>query len=380
MIDFLLNNAGPSIVLRVKKEILKDISKKEEQELQSQILDEKIIKLITEKQQENGWIGQGFHGSNKNAGQYDNQEVATKYMGEKGLQNTPVLDGAMKAFATTKLTDLCYETKGKVYSEFNVPAYGQNIIRCACIARAHYDDMIDITPQINLALESFRRVTEVDSIFDVSRPTKEFRLFNENERWPCHYHLETLAFTDSWKNKDNISMLSESFKKLMRTDRPEIMNTRVACWVGHPVGPAWYYSEGFSISMDTDAAHIISMDKVEWMARCGLYNHIPKLKEEIEYILNNVDQNGICTLAVNEKEFRGWSPYFGLQLEPDWKSKIRRACDITFRALLILHYAQMQIDEEPNAETIEDIAELEQGGGFLFTGSAAELLAELSKE
>lgn len=343
MINFLLNNAGPSIVLRVKKEILKDITKKEEQELQSQILDEKIIKLITEKQQENGWIGLNFHGASKDAGQYDNQEVATKYMGEKGLQNTPVLDRAMDAFATMKPTDLRYEAKGKVYSEFEVPAYGPNITRCACIARAHYDDVINIEPQIGIALESFRRVTEVDSIFDVSRPAKNFRLFNENERWPCHYHLEILAFTDSWKNEDNISMLSESFKRLMRTDRPKIMNTRVACWVGHPVGPAMYYPEGFSISTGTDAAHIVRLDKVEWMVRCGLYNHIPKLKEEVDYVLGNVDQNGVCRLAVDEKEFRGWSPYFGLQLEADWRSKIRRACDITFRALLIAEYAQIAL-------------------------------------
>lgn len=340
MIDFLLNNAGPSIVLRVKKEILKDITEQEEKELQKQILDEKIIKLIAEKQQENGWIGLNFHGASKDAGQYDNQEVATKYMGEKGLQNTPVLDRAMEAFATMKPAELHYEAKGKVYSEFEVPAYGSNITRCACIARAHYDDIIDITPQINIALESFRRVTEVDSIFDVSRPTKKFRLFNENERWPCHYHLEILAFTDSWKNDDNINMLAESFKKLMRTDRPEIINTPVACWVGHPVGPAMYYSEGFSISNDSDATHFVRLDKVEWMVRCGLYNRIPKLKEEVEYILNNVDESGICKIAVDEKGFRGWSPYFGLSLEADWRTKIRRACDITFRALLILNFVE----------------------------------------
>ncbi len=339
MIDFLLENANPSIKLRVKEEVLGNITCEEKQDLQMQILEEKIPRFLAEKQQPNGWIGLGFHGSSKNAGQYDNQEVATKYLGEKGLKGTSLLNGAMDAFASMEPSDLSYEAKGKVYNEFTVPAYGPNITRCACIARAHYDDVINIEPQIGIALESFRRVTEVNSILDVSRPTKNIRLFNENERWPCHYHLEILAFTDSWKNEDNISMLGESFRQLMRTDRPEIMNTGVACWVGHPVGPAMYYSEGFSISTDTDVSHIVRLDKVEWMVRCGLYNHIPKLKEEVEYIIDNVDINGICRLDINEKEFRGWSPYFGLQLETDWKSKIRRACDITFRALLILNYA-----------------------------------------
>lgn len=344
-VRFLLENANPSIRLRVKKEILDNITPEEEAELQAQILNEKIIRFMADKQQENGWIGLGFHGSNKNAGQYDNQETATKYMGEKALKGTAILDRAMDAYTTTKLTDLCYETKGQYYSEFETPAFGQNMIRCACVARAGYDDAIDIKPQINVALESFRRVTEVDSILEVSRPSKKCRLFNNGERWPCRYHLEILAFTDSWKTESNVKMLSESFKRLMRTDRPEIMNTPVACWVGHTVGPLWYYPEGYSIStnainkFDTDGTRRINFEKVEWLCRCGLYPYLKELQSEVEYITEHINDNGICDVPFYENEFRGWGPYAGLQLETDWKAKIRKQCDITFRALLILHYA-----------------------------------------
>lgn len=344
-VRFLLENANPSIRLRVKKEILGNITPEEEAELQAQILNEKIIRFMADKQQENGWIGLGFHGSNKNAGQYDNQETATKYMGEKALKGTSILDRAMAAYTTTKLTDLCYETKGQYYSEFETPAFGQNMIRCACVARAGYDDAIDIKLQINVALESFRRVTEVDSILEVSRPSKKCRLFNNGERWPCRYHLEILAFTDSWKTESNVKMLSESFKRLMRTDRPEIMNTPVACWVGHTVGPLWYYPEGYSIStnainkFDTDGTRRINFEKVEWLCRCGLYPYLKELQSEVEYITEHINDNGICDVPFYENEFRGWGPYAGLQLETDWKAKIRKQCDITFRALLILHYA-----------------------------------------
>ncbi len=31
--------------------------------------------------------------------------------------------------------------------------------------------------------------------------------------------------------------------------------------------------------------------------------------------------------------------YAGFQLEVDWRSKVRKYCDVTFRTLLILHYA-----------------------------------------
>ena len=131
-INFLLENANPSIRLRVKKEILGSITAEEEAELIAQIKEEPIYKLIATCQKENGWLGNGFHGPNKNAGPYENQEVGTKWLAEKALgKDDPVLKRAMDAFVTTELTDLCYRTKGKYFDEFRYAANGQNLIRCA---------------------------------------------------------------------------------------------------------------------------------------------------------------------------------------------------------------------------------------------------------
>lgn len=49
-------------------------------------------------------------------------------MGEKGLRGTTLLNGAMDAFVTTKLTDWCYETRGRLISEFEIAAAGQNML------------------------------------------------------------------------------------------------------------------------------------------------------------------------------------------------------------------------------------------------------------
>ena len=67
-IDFLLKNANHSIRLRLKKEILGCITAEEEAELIAQIKEESIYKLIASCQKENGWLGNGFHGPNKDAG------------------------------------------------------------------------------------------------------------------------------------------------------------------------------------------------------------------------------------------------------------------------------------------------------------------------
>lgn len=60
----------------------------------------------------------------------------------------------------------------------------------------------------------------------------------------------------------------------------------------------------------------------------------------ISLIRESVNTYGICEVDVDEGQIKGISTYSGLQLEVDWKSQVRRQCDITFRALQILHYSE----------------------------------------
>jgi len=364
-IDFLLRNAGPSIRYRVKKQILGEISPEEETELQAQIMAEPISILIANCQKENGWLGNGFHGPNKNAGPYENQEVGTKYLAEKGVcKDNPVLQRAMEAFVTTELTDLCYRTKGKYFDEFRYAANGQNIIRCACIARAGYDDIIDIQPQIQLSLDSFRRVLEVDSILDITRPRKGKPcrsnpsginyVFNDNERWPCRYHLDILAHTESWKNEENTKMLADSITKMMKSDRPELIGRGANSWVGYQLGTLGCFpSQGLTIKQTCllpspvsieyrGRAELYNLEYIEWFARCGVVPYIPVLQEAVEEISHSIDENGFCNIPVLEDALRGIGTYGGQQLEENWKTHTRKICDITFRALLILYYADIK--------------------------------------
>ena len=346
MIHFLMENANPSIRLRVQKEVLGEIRAEEETALLTQIREEPIYKMLSACQKENGWLGNGFHGPNRDAGPYENQEVGTKWLAEKAVgKNDPILARAMDAFTTTELTDLCYRTKGKYFDEFRYAANGQNLIRCACIARAGFDDVIDIKPQIGLALDSFRRVLEVDSILDITRVKKvsgrEKRVFNDWEKWPCYYHLDILAHTQSWKTADNIQMLAEAVKTLMRQDRPQCQ-VGGDSWVGYVLGTVGCLKEGYMLGYDKDGIHHTYLDRVEWLCRCGLTPYIPALQEEVGRLYRAVDAAGICRAGVDENQLHGISTYGGQQLEMDWKQPIRRDCDVTFRALLICHYAAMK--------------------------------------
>jgi len=342
MIGFLLENAGPSIQLRVHREVLGDLSSAMEEELLAQIRTEPIYRLVAACQKENGWLGNGFHGPNKDAGPCENQEVGTKYLAEKGFgKEDSVLCRAMDAFVSVPLADPCYRTRGKVYDEFKYAANGQNLIRCACIARAGFADVIDIAPQIQLSLDSFRRVLEVDSILDVSRTIKscKYRLFNNFEKWPCRYHFDILAHTDSWKSDENCRMLADAFAKLMRCDRPELIGIGAISWVGHAQGTLGCFTEGLSLHREQDGVSLLQLETVEWMCRCRLYPYLPVLRKEVQVLLDSVDENGICRASVDEEWLKNISTYGGQQIEADWKTEIRKLCDITFRALLCVHYA-----------------------------------------
>ncbi|MDF2542459.1 MAG: hypothetical protein K0S47_2177 [Herbinix sp.] len=346
MITFLLKNANPSIKRRVKNEILYDLALNEAEEYQAQILQEPMIQHIMACQKENGWIGTSLHGG------IETQEGGTKFLAEKALdKETPVLKRAMDAFVSTPLDDWCYDTRGMIIDEFKVTGHGHNLIRCACIARAGFDDVIDISPQIQLSLDCFQRVLEVDSVLEITHPIRggKLRVFNDNEKWPCRYHLDILAHTSSWKNEQNVKMVADSITKLMRTDRPELLNLVPSSWVGHALGPlGGFPAQGLTVKVtcllpspisipNRGKPEVYQMEYMEWFARCGVVRYIPALREALDDIIRAVDDDGICRAPV--LELKGWGPYCGSQLEVDWKSKIRKSCDITFRALLIQHYA-----------------------------------------
>jgi hypothetical protein len=60
-IDFLLDNAGIIIRYRLKKEILNDLTKTEEENLLEQIYNTPHFKLVQSYAKPNGYIGSGAH-------------------------------------------------------------------------------------------------------------------------------------------------------------------------------------------------------------------------------------------------------------------------------------------------------------------------------
>ena len=275
-------------------------------------------------------------------------EAGVKYLAEKGVRkDSDALKRAMGAFKELPNTDPCYRGTWNINDEFKYAANGANLFRCACIARAGYENYIDIKPQIQLALDSFKRVLEVDSILDITRLVKKGtkRVFNNFEKWPCRYHLDILAHTNSWKTEENSKMIAKAVHKIMRTDRPELVGVHADSWVGYVLGTCGCFpSQGFKVVDMADGIPHYHMEYLVWLARCGAVKYSLELQKIVKTIYDSVNEEGICEIAVHDYIFKDWGTYAGLQLEVDWKSKTKRNCDITFRALQLCYYAGINID------------------------------------
>lgn len=345
-IRYLLENAGSSIKYRLKSEILNCITEAEKTKIQKHILEEKSIKEIISVQKADGWIGNGFHGSNAKAPGMLNQEAGLRYLIEKGIdKENPIIEMAIGAFSNRDITDLCYRTKGKLVDEHVYPCIGHRLYIAAIIAHAGYEEKVNIASSIRLAFDSFMEVLKFNSVEDILTVYRGKLCFKEGIKWPCIYHLRTLAFTNSWRTRENIKKLGASIARLIEV----LPFTEENVYTKHKtqlVAPSEaFINKAFIKSFNSADITHQWFERMELTARCGVFPYVSKLKEELKLLKEEAEKyDGILKLQVPHKNLKGflnWGPYGGIALEENWRVKERQWQDLTFRMVLIDHYGKL---------------------------------------
>lgn len=349
IIDFLLDNADPSIVLRVKKEVLNSLSEREERELLDRIIPQKNVQTVIQSQKPDGWFGNNLHeqSAKNGAGMFDNMEVGLRYLAEKGFPpENEYISKAVESFLTRAScehsnSDNDRNTKNE---DYKYTAIGLYLIRSSLIIRAGYEyrlpknEFIDLKYDIDLSFDTFTEILNYDSPCDVLDTSKRKLCFKPGVRWPCLYNLRMLAFSRGWRSEKNTSLLAESLNRLFSFSMSDEM---VYIYVkGQYVAPcfAFIHSQANNLGlMDKDS---IPLDLMELFARCGIVDKVIFLKDKYESLLGLIDDDLNVNLDVDKKSAFGWSPYFGYALEEDWKKKIRKQCDLLFRILMIMHHVE----------------------------------------
>ena len=346
IIDFLLLNADFSIKLRIKKEILKNISQKEEEEYFEKILIQKNVQDVITSQKPDGWFGNNFHGQSPKfgAGMYNNMEVGLRFLVEKGFSSENVyISKAINSFLINKPFDkILYGIKEPENPEmdYKYTASGLYLPRSSIIIRAGYEnilqknDFINLKHDINFSLKTFLNVLNYKSLKDVIDTNRKKLCFKPDILWPCMYHLRMLAHSKGWRNNKNINLLAESLNHLFNFHHSkEMVYTYIK---GQFVGPCFAFINMQMHILEILEKNGINLDTLELFARCGAIKKVELLKKQYKYLISLVKDN--LKINLSKKPDKGWSPYFGFSLEEDWKNNIKYQCDILFRILLIIHY------------------------------------------
>lgn len=339
IVNFLLENAGPSIVYRTKKEIIKDISLRDEQAFQDKILQEKDVKYIFEHVQADGWLGTCFHSRMRGAKWQDVCEAALKFLAEKGVKlDNPIFEGVMKAYLARDRMDPIFDGCGKA-EDYRYPCIGFEFLRSAGIARCGYEIKIDISKDIDYSLNCFFNVLNFNSIDEVVYLDKcgKYCFKKDLSLWPCIYNLRILAFTKSWRTTDNIKKLANAVDHLLSFPAfKHPVYTKVKGYTQSPFGEFIRPIEEF----DPGNVKGTWFNKMELFARCGIIPYSKRLLNEAALLKKTIHSEGICQAYIDESFFKNWGAYSGLKLEESWSKKVKKQCDITFRAVLILSYAE----------------------------------------
>lgn len=334
-IEFLLDEASPSIQYRVKKEIILELTLNEAERLKNMILNDNLVREFIERQQPDGWINEDFH-SGKGI------ETAIRVLCEKGLDcGDSAVSKMLKQLEerTDSFDDGSLSRVGKLLDDLNLG--GSQLIRATVFAYAGVEDKPFITEQITRTLDVFRYVVQIKSINDIVLEYQKKLVFKPQVKWPSIYHLRLLAFTQSWRNSENYNILIKSIKRLVELSPiPSVSGL----YKFQMISPGSFCMHNFNVDMkNLDARKwMMWFHRMELLSRIGVVEHIPELNAQLKYLEQISEElSEVFGKKHTHYYFTKWGTYTGLALERDWRSKKRYLCDLLFRFCLIKKYASI---------------------------------------
>jgi hypothetical protein len=334
--DFLLHSACPSIQYRVLTEcLLVSPGDPSLSQLKTAIEENSIVRGLLAQQASDGWFAEDFHGT-------VSHESCLRRLLEMGIpvQSRPIQAAVEALLSFPERCDRGLGKAGRLLDELHLG--GTRLIRATVLAAAGREDLAEVQEQIQEAVLGFAAVLNVPSFKEVCEIRQGQRVLRSGQAWPGLYHLRLLAFTQSWRSSENQKLLASSFEHLARLS-PLLDYNGYAH--GQRVAPASFCMHDFVPDLDTlDAAGWMQwLLRTELITRTGVLPFAPIYQRQISQLQKMLaSSHEILRLPLSHPYFTRWSAYTGLALEADWHSPLHRECDLTFRSVLISHYAGLQ--------------------------------------
>lgn len=358
-IEFLLNNAGPVIQYRLRKEIIGNISAQEEKRFLNEIYELPYFKLVQKYVKSDGYIGSGMHswdnwrGTVLHETPLQDGETAARLLCYYAIpKEHPIVADFVKAMRDEKIIkqEFSYITpEAERYDNRFIGIHNGNCLGALIYTMQailgygdEHDDLIEFQ---QIALKGFERILQISSLDEILKKRKgtekKYKLpyIESDEFFPNGYTLETLAYTKAWRTKKNIQMLADAFNHINKIMKPDNQI--------HVKVKSRYYAPCYALvtpikAFAPDYINIINYRRIlTEIAMLGVGDKVSVIKESLEAISTATNDEGILKINLTQPHNKHYSPknieyptpYVDVRLEENYKFGHGLDCDLTFWAV-----------------------------------------------
>jgi hypothetical protein len=360
-IDFLLENAGPVIQYRLRKEILNNLSKTEEENLLEQIYQTPNFKLVQSYVKPNGYIGSGAHSWGRWRGVQLHEtllqdgETAARLLSNYAVPKThPMIINFINAMRDVETLRQEFSYIPPEISRFENRSTGLKsgnvsgdimVLMYTMQAMLGYgdDDYAKIFRDISLdafcSLLSINSLDEITKIRQSKNPKNNYPYIEKNTYLPCSYHLTTLAYTGSWRTPKNIKAITNALNHhngIMQDDNSAAIRDGNKYY-----GPGWALGRPIKPFIADKVETVMYRRPLTEIAMLGVGENVDVIRESAENVLESIDTDGILRTKFKKSSFSPFpTAYVDTRLEVDHKRKYALECDLTFWAVQFLHLVE----------------------------------------
>lgn len=361
-IDFLLENANVVIQYRLRKEILRDLSKTDEENLLEKIYQTPHFKLVQSYVKPNGYIGSGCHSwSNWNGlilhhTPLEDGEAAARLLSYYAIPNNhPIIKNFVVAMRNEDVLHTEFSYIPPEIPRFENRFVGLNsgnslmaLIYTMQAMLGYGDDTDEVRCFQDTSLKGFERVLEISSLDEItkynanSKKKYNYPYIESDEYYPDSYTLAMLAYTLDWRTPENVKMLADSLNRINVIMKP---NNEMSIKIkGKYVGPCFPLIRPLHAFRADRVDSILYRRYLTEISMLGVGENVNIINESVANIEEALDIDGILRTYFDLPKYRRNlvknieypSAYVDVMLEPDYKRKYALECDLTFWAIQFL--------------------------------------------
>jgi len=361
-IKFLMENAGTVIKYRLHKELLQDLSEVNEKKLLEEIYKTSHFQLIKTYIKTNGYIGIGMHSWDKfKETPLQDGETAARLLSYYAIPKTnPIIVNFIKALRDDKILQKEFSYYKPEIARFNDRFLGLHsgfslmvLIYTMQALLGYGDDFDDVKEFQNISINAFKNILNYSSFNDVTKFNKNLKkkynypYIEEKTYFPCSYHLATLAYTNNWRTKKNVSVMIDAINHLCKIIHEDYnMHVKIK---NNYYCPLWALTRPLkAFSLDLLPNNYVMYRRVlTEIAMLGVGGKVEIIKDSIKNIEEALSKDGIIHVKFNNsyqkqrylKMLEYSTAYSEVGLEENYKKETALECDLTFWAIGFLKYA-----------------------------------------